>query len=168
MGNVVGVKWSANDQKFALTMYRRYADALNFIDNDMPAALSLPAKLGATGFVNSDWLVAPRFVLREWELFRERRYDELDDLLLTTYVDPFLGLAEPEDVVWQSMGEGPHARAGMETSGWRWVRHFRRSSRCPRIPCAASATVTAPRESSTGWTGVKNSGRGTGRRFVSR
>ena len=62
-------------------------------------------------------LVAPRFVLHEWELFRDRRYDELDDLLLTTYVDPFLGLAEPEDVVWQSMGEGPHARAGMEALG---------------------------------------------------
>lgn len=117
MDNVVGVKWSANDQKFALSMYRLFAEALNFIDNDMPAALSLPAKLGATGFVNSDLLVAPRFVLREWELFRDRRYDELDDLLLRTYVDPFLGLAEPEDVVWQSMGEGPHARAGMEALG---------------------------------------------------
>ncbi len=119
MPNVVGVKWSSYDQKFATSMYRRYADKLNFIDNDMPAALSLPAKLGATGFVNSDMLVAPRFVLHEWELFRERRYDELDDLLLRSYVDPFLGLAEPEDVVWASMGEGPHARAGMETLGLR-------------------------------------------------
>jgi hypothetical protein len=100
-------------------MYRRYADKLNFIDNDMPAALSLPAKLGATGFVNSDLLVAPRFVLHEWALFRERRYDELDELLLRSYVDPFLGLAEPEDVVWASMGEGPHARAGMEALGLR-------------------------------------------------
>jgi dihydrodipicolinate synthase/N-acetylneuraminate lyase len=119
MANVVGVKWSSNDQKFALTMYRRFADKLNFIDNDMPAALSLPAKLGARGFVNSDMLVAPRFVLHEWDLFRTGRYDELDDLLLKTYVDPFLGLAEPEDVVWESMGEGPHARAGMEALGLR-------------------------------------------------
>ena len=119
MRNVVGVKWSCNDQKFALTMYRRYADQLNFIDNDMPAALSLPAKLGAKGFVNSDMFVAPRFVLRMWELFRERRTDELDDLLLRTYVDPFLGLAEPEDITWSSMGEGPHVRAGMEALGMR-------------------------------------------------
>jgi dihydrodipicolinate synthase/N-acetylneuraminate lyase len=115
--NVVGVKWSSNDQKFALTMYRLFADKLNFIDNDMPSALSLPAKLGAKGFVNSDMLVAPRFALHEWSLFRERRYTELDDLLLRTYVDPFLGLAEPEDITWSSMGEGPHARAGMETLG---------------------------------------------------
>jgi len=63
--------------------------------------------------------VAPRFVLHEWALFRERRYDELDELLLRSYVDPFLGLAEPEDVVWASMGEGPHARAGMEALGLR-------------------------------------------------
>ena len=117
MKNLVAVKWSANDQKFALSMYRVFAERLNFIDNDMPAALSLPAKVGATGFVNSDLLVAPRFVLREWELFKNHRYDELDDLLLKTYVDPFLGLAEPEDVVWESMGEGPHARAGMEALG---------------------------------------------------
>src|SRR5207237_5439823 len=96
MRNLVGVKWSSNDQKFALTMYRRFADKLNFIDNDMPAALSLPAKVGAKGFVNSDMFVAPRFVLREWQLFRDRRFEELDDLLLMTYVDPFLGLAEPE------------------------------------------------------------------------
>jgi 4-hydroxy-tetrahydrodipicolinate synthase len=119
MHDVVGVKWSSHDQKFALSMYRLFADRLNFIDNDMPAALSLPAKLGATGFINSDGLVAPRFVLHEWALFRERRYDELDDLLLRTYVDPFLGLAEPEDIVWASMGEGPHARAGMEALGLR-------------------------------------------------
>jgi 4-hydroxy-tetrahydrodipicolinate synthase len=117
MENVVGVKWSAYDQKFALSMYRLFADKLNFIDNDMPAALSLPARLGAKGFVNSDLLVAPRFVLHEWELFRSNRLEELDELLLRTYVDPFLGLAEPEDIVWQSMGEGPHARAGMEALG---------------------------------------------------
>jgi len=117
MKNLVGVKWSSNDQKFALTMYRLFADKLNFIDNDMPAALSLPARVGAKGFVNSDMLVAPRFALHEWELFRDRRLEELDQLLLSTYVDPFLGLAEPEDVTWSSMGEGPHARAGMETLG---------------------------------------------------
>ena len=117
MENVVGVKWSSNDQKFALTMYRLFADKLNFIDNDMPAALSLPARVGAKGFVNSDMFVAPRFALHEWALFRDRRLEELDELLLRTYVDPFLGLAEPEDVTWSSMGEGPHARAGMEALG---------------------------------------------------
>jgi dihydrodipicolinate synthase/N-acetylneuraminate lyase len=119
MENVTGVKWSCNDQKLALTMYRRFAGKLNMIDNDMPSALSLPAKVGAAGFVNSDFLVAPRFALHEWDLFRNRRCDELDDLLLRTYVDPFLGLAEPENIVWHSMGEGPHARAGMETLGLR-------------------------------------------------
>ena len=49
MANVVGVKWSSNDQKFATSMYRRYADKLNFIDNDMPAALSLPGEVGCEG-----------------------------------------------------------------------------------------------------------------------
>ena len=40
-----------------------------------------------------------------------------NDLPLNTYVDPCLGLAEPEDVVWGSMGEGPHVRAAMEVLG---------------------------------------------------
>ena len=130
MANVVGVKWSSYDQKFALSMYRRYADQLNFIDNDMPAALSLPAKLGATGFVNSDLLVAPRFVLHEWELFRDRRYDELDELLLRTLRRPVPG---PRRARGRRLGRA-WARARMRERAWRrsacgWDPRSRRSSR---------------------------------------
>ena len=74
---------------------------------------------GFKGFVNSDGLVAPRFVLHEWDLFKNGKYDELDDLILKTYVDPFLRLSVPEDIVWASMGEGPHVRVGMEALGMK-------------------------------------------------
>lgn len=85
----------------------------------MKRVLSLPAKLGFKGFINSNGLVAPRFALHEWELFRQRRYDELDDLLLKMEIDPFLRLKQPEDIVWRSMGEGPYVRVGMEALGMR-------------------------------------------------
>jgi dihydrodipicolinate synthase/N-acetylneuraminate lyase len=115
--NVIGVKWSSFDQGFYLTMARLFADKLNFVCNQMNRVLSLPAKLGFKGFINSNSLVAPRFALHEWELFKNGRYDELDDLLLKIEVDPFLRLSQPEDVVWRSMGEGPHVRVGMEALG---------------------------------------------------
>lgn len=98
-------------------MARLFADKLNFICNQMNRVLSLPAKLGFRGFINSNGLVAPRFVLHEWDLFKNGKYDELDDLLLKMEIDPFLRLAQPEDIVWKSMGEGPHVRVGMEALG---------------------------------------------------
>ncbi len=115
--NVIGVKWSSFNQDFYLKMARLFADKLNFVCNQMTRVLSLPAKLGFKGFINSDGLVAPRFVLHEWDLFKNGRFDELDNLILKTYVDPFLRLAVPEDIVWASMGEGPHVRVGMEALG---------------------------------------------------
>ena len=62
-------------------------------------------------------LVASRFALHEWELFKNGKYDELDDLILKFEVDPFLRLSQPEDVIWSSMGEGPFVRVGMEALG---------------------------------------------------
>ena len=115
--NLIGVKWSSYDQAFYLKMSRLFADKVNLICNQMNRVLSLPAKLGFRGFINSNGLVAPRFVLHQWDLFKSGRYDELDDLLLRTEVDPFLRLSQPEDVVWQSMGEGPHVRVAMEALG---------------------------------------------------
>jgi len=43
----------------------------------------------------------------------------LDDVILQYEVDPFLGLSNPEDIVWSSMGEGPYVRVGMEALGMK-------------------------------------------------
>ena len=164
MRNVVGVKWSSNDQKFALSMYRRYADQLNFIDNDMPAALSLPGEAGRDGL--RELRHARRAALRAARLGavprpplrRARRAPA------ATYVDPFLGLAEPEDVVWASMGEGPHARAGMEALGLRMGPAFPAQQ-----PLSGDSLRRIQRRlsdapaSSTGSTGARSSGPGARR-----
>ena len=117
MENVDGVKWSSFNQVHYVTMARLFADKLHFICNQTDRVLSLPIKLGFKGFVNSDGFVAPRFVLHEWDLWKNKKYEEFDDLVLKTYVDPFLRLSQPEDITWRSMGEGPNARLGMETLG---------------------------------------------------
>ena len=52
--NLVAVKWSSFDQAFYLTMARLFADKINFICNQINRVLSLPAKLGFKGFVNSN------------------------------------------------------------------------------------------------------------------
>jgi 4-hydroxy-tetrahydrodipicolinate synthase len=118
------VKWSSFDQGFYLTMSRLFTDKLNFICNQMNRVLSLPAKLGFKGFINSNGLVAPRFVLHQWDLFKNGKFNELDDFLLKTEVDPFLRLSQPEDIVWRSMGEGPYVRLGMEALGLKMGPSF--------------------------------------------
>ena len=122
--NVEGVKWSSFDQTQFVTIARRFADKLAFIDNQVPKHLSLSIKLGFSGFINSDGLVAPRLVLHLWKLWKENRREEYDDLLLKLYVDPALGLAQPEDITWTSMGEGPHVRIGMEALGMKMGPSF--------------------------------------------
>ena len=115
--NVDGVKWSTHDQSHFMTISRLFADKFSFIDNQATNHLSLSMKLGFAGFINSDGLVAPRLVLHLWDLWKQNRREEYDDLLLRFYVDPSLGLAQPEDITWTSMGEGPHVRIGMEGLG---------------------------------------------------
>ena len=114
--NIEGLKWSSFDFNNYMTVARLFADRLNLIDNQ-GNVLSLAPKLGFKGFINSDGLVAPRLVLHLWKLWQEKRYDEYDELMLKLYIDPFLGLAQPEHITWASMGEGPNARMGMETLG---------------------------------------------------
>jgi len=62
-------------------------------------------------------MVAPRLVLHIWDLVKNKRYDEYDELMLKLYVDPTLHVHTPEEASWVGMGEGPQARLGMETLG---------------------------------------------------
>jgi 4-hydroxy-tetrahydrodipicolinate synthase len=119
MEQVTGVKWSSYNQEHYLKMARMFTPRLNFICNQVTRVLSMPMKLGFKGFINSDGLAAPRFVLHLWELWQKRDYDEFDNVILRTYVDPFLRVNQPEDITWKSMGEGPYVRLGMEALGMR-------------------------------------------------
>lgn len=117
LGNVEGVKWSSFNLRNYVTCLRLFADQLNFINNQPPFVLSLPIKLGMTGFINWHGCVAPRLVLHIWDLWKNKRYDEYDELTLRLYVDPILRVHMPEEIQWRGMGEGPLARLGMEAAG---------------------------------------------------
>jgi dihydrodipicolinate synthase/N-acetylneuraminate lyase len=114
--NVEGLKWSSFDFNEYIDVARLFHDRLNLINN-ASNTMSLAPKLGFKGFINSDGLVAPRLVLHMYDLWKQKKYDEFDDLILKLYIDPFLGLSKPEDIAWRSMGEGPNVRMGMETLG---------------------------------------------------
>ena len=86
LDNMVGVKWISASEAHYVGMVRLFGDELNFIDNRMVMATG--ARQGMKGFVDFFGNVAPRLSLRLWELIREGRYDELDELLMTVHFDP--------------------------------------------------------------------------------
>ena len=122
--NVEGVKWCSYDMRNYVTCLRLFAGKLNFINNQPPFVLSLPIKLGMTGFINGHGNVAPRLVLHIWDLWQNKRYDEYDELILRMYVDPVLRVHMPEELRWRGMGEGPLARLDMETAGLKMGPSF--------------------------------------------
>ncbi len=117
--NVEGVKWSSYDMRNYVTCLRLFAQELNFINNQPPFVLSIPIKLGMTGFIDAHGNVAPRLVLHIWDLWQNKRYDEYDELILRMSIDPVLHVHMPEELQWRGMGEGPLARLGMEAAGLR-------------------------------------------------
>ena len=117
LANVEGVKWSSYDMRNFVTCLRLFADELNFISNQPPFVLSIPIKLGMTGFIDSRGNVAPRLVLHIWDLWKNKRYDEYDALTLRMSIDPKLRIHMPEELHWRGMGEGPLARLDMEAAG---------------------------------------------------
>jgi len=115
--NVEGVKWSSHDMRNYVTCLRLFAEEFNFINNQPAFVLSLPIKLGMTGFINAHGNCAPRLVLHIWDLWKNRKYDEYDALMLRMYVDPQLRIHMSEELQWRGMGEGPLARLGMRAMG---------------------------------------------------
>ena len=124
LDNVEGCKWSSHDMRNYVTCLRLFADELNFINNQPPFVLSVPIKLGMTGFIDSRGNCAPRLVLHLWDLWKNKKYDEFDELTLKFYVDPQLRIHMPEELQWRGMGEGPLARLGMEAMGCKMGPSF--------------------------------------------
>ena len=118
LDNVDGVCWSSDHLAHYVGVALEYSGRLSFINNT-PQALSLPIKLGMTGFFQPEGNVAPRIVLHQWRLWREKRYEEYDEHMLRYYVRPVLKARRSGGAEWKSMGEGPHARAVMEAMGLR-------------------------------------------------
>jgi 4-hydroxy-tetrahydrodipicolinate synthase len=122
--NVEGLKLASWDMRNFVTLARLFASEINFINNQPPFVLSLPIKLGFTGFLHSDGCCAPRLSLHIWDLWKNKQYDAYDDLILKMYVDSKLRVHMPEEIQWRGMGEGPLARLGMEAMGLKMGPSF--------------------------------------------
>ena len=106
--NVVGFKWSSANANHYMGMLKLFSDRFNFIDNSMANALG--ARLGMTGFVDFHGNVAPRLCLKKWELFKECRYDELDELLYKVHFDPQNTLDTADSPGFPSCADGVSGR----------------------------------------------------------
>ena len=122
--NVEAVKWSSFDLRNYVTCLRFFAKKFNFVNNQPLFVLSIPIKLGMTGFIFSQTNCAPRLALHMWDLWKNKKYDEYDNLVLKMFVDPNLRIHMPEELQWRGMGEGPLARLGMEAMGCKMGPSF--------------------------------------------
>ena len=112
--NIDGLKWGSLSMGHWAGMIRLFKDRFNFIEQG--GMLSLGYRLGMVGFIDTLGNVAPRYSLKKWELIRERRFDEFDELELKRF-DAELKSARRSDVGYPGMGEGPPARARLLAMG---------------------------------------------------
>ena len=117
LDNIAALKWSSWDMRNYFTVAKLFTDEINLINNQPPFVLSLPIKLGFKGFLNAHGNCAPRLALHIWDLWKNKKYDEFDELMLKMYINPTLKINMPEEIQWRGMGEGPLARLGMEAMG---------------------------------------------------
>ena len=102
-------------------MIRLFKDRFNFIEQG--GMLSLGYRLGMVGFIDTLGNVAPRYSLKKWELIRERRFDEFDELELKRF-DAELKSARRSEAAYPGMGEGPPARARLLSMGMKTGPYF--------------------------------------------
>ena len=113
--NMEGFKWSSANNEHYLSMLRLFHDSFNFIDNGMRSADG--PRNGMAGFVDFYGNVAPRLSLKQWELFSEGRYDELDDLIYKVHVGPQKEFDTPDSPTFAGMGDGPFGKLRWELLG---------------------------------------------------
>lgn len=119
--NLTGMKWSSPDLGQYMRVYRRYADKLNLIDNQVlfnnMQVHSLGGRLGAKGFIDFFGNVAPRLSMKFWDLFQAKKWEEHDDLWFKVSCDPWLGSSNPADITWVGMGEGAITKLTLKAFG---------------------------------------------------
>jgi 4-hydroxy-tetrahydrodipicolinate synthase len=113
--NLDGFKWSSSTPEHYEGMLQLFADKFSFIDNGMRS--SKGAQLGMTGFVDFYGNVAPRLSLKTWELFKGKRFDEMDDLLYRVHFGPQEKHNTPDAPAFYGMGDGPLGKLRWELLG---------------------------------------------------
>jgi 4-hydroxy-tetrahydrodipicolinate synthase len=92
--NIVGLKWSSYNYRHYLRMIRIFKNRFNFFDTDR--LLSHGARLGSKGFADDVGNAAPRLSLKKWQLLKERKYDEFDQLDMKFDHDPISRDLKPD------------------------------------------------------------------------
>ena len=113
--NVVGVKWSAKTLNDWLGMQKRFGDRFNFIQNMF--VFSFGVRYGMKGFIDMYGNATPRLSLHMWDLLKNGRFGEFDELFQRIRVDPFLPRGDGSDPSWSSVGDGWHALASLKLLG---------------------------------------------------
>lgn len=101
--HVVGFKWGSATEDNYTGMLKLFSDQFNFIDNGMVG--SQGARFGMRGFVDFYGNVAPRLSMKKWDLFKNRKYDELDQLL-SKQIDAEKKLNTPDSPTFGSVADG--------------------------------------------------------------
>ena len=102
--HIAGFKWFSASAQHYMGMLKLFSDRFSFIDNSMKN--SLGARLGMQGFVDLYGNVAPRLCLKKWELFKEGRHDELDELMYRVHFDPDNTLSTKDAPKFGSVADG--------------------------------------------------------------
>jgi len=106
--NIVAIKWSTHNYKYYLRMIRLFRHRFNFLDNNR--ILSHGARVGSKGFTDYVGNAAPRLTLKKWQLLKEGKYDEFDELDMQFDYDPISRAVTPDEQLAGRMGEGPAAK----------------------------------------------------------
>ena len=85
--------------------------------------MSIGYQMGARGFTDFMINVAPRLSLLRWQLVKEQRWTEFDELEVRMRYDPAFAV-QPEDMRAAGMGEGPDARLRLSVLGMETGPHF--------------------------------------------
>ena len=119
--NFAGIKWSTTRADDYISMIRHFGDRISFVSNG--GVMSIGYQMGARGFTDFIVNVAPRLSLLRWQLVKEQRWTEFDELEVSMRYDPAFAV-EPGDMSAPGMGEGPDARLRLSVLGMETGPHF--------------------------------------------
>ena len=121
LDNFAGIKWSTTRADDYISMIRHFGDRISFVSNG--GVMSIGYQMGARGFTDFMVNVAPRLSLLRWQLVKEQRWTEFDELEVSMRYDPAFAV-EPGDMSAPGMGEGPDARLRLSVLGMETGPHF--------------------------------------------
>jgi len=113
--NVIGIKWSSQDNGNFQRGLKALKDRFSFVDNQITSTGTLGFMLGMRSFVSSIPNFAPQYDLELWELLQQRDWDgvlaKMQQFVIPLY--EFLGEIHRQGI----HGEGSHWKACCEVGG---------------------------------------------------